>query len=157
MENQTKHYNIVSPSWARATPPKGGWGKLEPAEDDAPSAYVVRVYIHFRGEELSFCECDLVESFGIVRLKTRRTWRGQKAAWTGYFVVTERHPEIETLYDRAQEAVERYFDGKSAAWWKRISSIILRYLGRPADLSVRMPRRKGYIFRARVELSTPIR
>lgn len=157
MTNTTKPYNIVSPSWARATPPKGGWGKLELAEDDAPSAYVVRVYIHCRGEELSLCECDLVESFGIVRLRTRRTWRGQKAAWTGYFAGIDRHPEIETLYDRAQEAVERYFKGKSAGWWRRISSSILRYSGLAADLSVRLPRRKGYIVRARVELSTPIR
>ena len=154
MENANKLYNIVAPSWAMAP---GAPAALEPAEDDAPSAYVVRVYIHYRGEELSFCECDLVESFGIVRLKTRRTLHGQKAAWTGYFAGIDRHPEIETLYDRAQEAVERYFKGKSAGWWKRICSSILRYFGRPADLSVRLPRRKGYIFSARVALSTPIR
>lgn len=147
-------YNIVTPSLARAT---GAPAELEPEEDNAKSAYVVRVYIHYRGEVSSFCECELVESFGIVHLKTRRILHGQKAAWTGYLAGIDRHPELETLYDRAQAAVERYFEGKSAAWWKRIRTSILRYFGLAADISVRMPRRKDYIVLARVELVTSIR
>lgn len=148
-------YNIVSPSCVMAP---GAPAEIEPEEDDYPSLYIVRVYIHYPNEVASFHECALVESFGRVRLKTRRTLHGQEAAWSGDCNgLVDDHPELETLCDRAKAAVERYFKGKSAAWWKRIRTSILRYFGLAADLSVRMPRRKGYIVLARVELVTSIR
>lgn len=149
MENANKPYNIVAPSWAMEP---GAPAALEPEEDDYPSIYIVRVYINYRDEVASFHECALVESFGRVRLKTRRTWNGQEAAWTGDCNgLVDEHPELESLCDRAKAAVERYFKDKSAAWWNKISFSALRWPGFGALLSVRLPRRKGYIVRARVE------
>lgn len=142
-------YNIIAPSCAMAP---GVPAKLEPEEDGYPSLYIVRVYINYPNEVVSFAECALVESFGRVRLKTRRTWNGQEAAWTGDCNgLVDEHPELESLCDRAKAAVERYFKDKSAAWWNRVSFSTLCWPGFGTLLSVRLPRRKGYTICARVE------
>ena len=137
MENVNKLYDICRPSWARATPPKDGWGKLEPAEDDAPSAYVVRVsaeydncqhgYIDARNEAEIWAECELIGPFGCMRLKTRKTWHGEEAAWSGDYVGRiDEHPELERLCDRAQEAVERYLYDKLEPYLKvPIDAVVL--------------------------------
>lgn len=157
-------YNIVSPSCVMAP---GAPAEIEPEEDEAPSAYVVRVsaeldncrnvYIDARNEAESWAECGLIGPFGCMRLKTRETCHGTVAAWSGDSVGVDWHPELEALCDRAKAAVERYFKGKSADWWRRIRSSVLRSPGLGTLLSVRLPRRKGYIVRARVELVEPSR
>ncbi len=142
-------YNIVSPSCVMAP---GAPAEIEPEEDDYPSLYIVRVYINYPNEVASFHECALVESFGRVRLKMRRTLHGQEAAWSGDCNgLVDEHPELETLCDRAKAAVEHYFKDKSAAWWHRVRFSALHWPGFGTLLSVRLPRRKGYIIRARVE------
>lgn len=149
MENANKLYNSVEPSCAMAP---GAPAPLDPAEDDYPSLYFVRVYINYPDEVASFAECALVESFGRVRLKTRPTLHGQEAAWSDdYIGIVDRRPEVDRLRDRAKAAVERYFKDKSAAWWHRVSFSALHCPGFGTLLSVRLPRRKGYIVRARVE------
>ena len=158
-------YNIVAPSLDMAP---GAPANLEPEEDNAKSAYIVRVsaewdnckhgYIDFRNAAEIWSECELIESEGRMVLKTRKTWHGEEACWFGDLVGrVDEHPELETLCERAQEAVERYFKGKSAAWWRRIRYRILSLPGLYAALSVRLPQRKGYIVLARVELVEPSR
>ncbi len=148
----------ICPSWARATPSNGVWGKLEPADDEAPNTYIVRVSAEYdagmygHSAEI-WTECELTaEPSGRMALKTRKEWHGIVAEWAGDLVGSvSDHPELETLCDRAKEAVERYLADKSTAWWKKTIASVLNSPGLDAELRVRLPRRKEYLVNASIE------
>lgn len=126
--------------------------------NETQNAYCVKVRVALDNPYVqcsSWWACEIEIDWDRPRLATRQTWSGEEPAWFGDSIGTDRCPEVETLADRAKDALERYLSGKSAAWWRKIRSSLLRYPGLAADLPVRLPRCKGFFAIAFIELITP--
>lgn len=126
--------------------------------NETKNAYRVKVEVALDSSYVqcsSWWACEISIWPGRPRLATRQTWAGEEPAWFGDSIGADRCPEVETLADRAKDALERYLSGKSAAWCRKIRSSVLSYPGLCACLPVRLPRRKGLYALATIELINP--